>query len=93
LLASLRFLTFLLLLALLRNGLEQTHDCRKFLEQVTFFGLSSMNYIFFAAGESCPGRLGLSWFGIQEEEHTGQNDFICIPPFLAYCMLHTLLTK
>jgi hypothetical protein len=52
-----------------------------------------MNYIFFAAGESCPGRLGLSWFGIQEEEHTGQNDFICIPPFLAYCMLHTLLTE
>jgi hypothetical protein len=34
-----------------------------------------------------------AWFGIQEEEHTEQNDFICIPPFLAYCILHTLVPK
>jgi hypothetical protein len=41
------------------NGLDQKQDSQKFLEQVIFLKLSSMNYIFFAAGESCPQRLGL----------------------------------
>jgi hypothetical protein len=25
-----------------------------------------------------------AWFGIQEEEHTEQSDFICIPPFFGH---------